>query len=79
MGWAGQDAHMKEMRNSHKILVGKLKENRPLERLGKDGQILKGNLNWLSGCELNSSSSGKGLVVVFCAHNFRFHKTWGIS
>jgi hypothetical protein len=32
MKWAGYVAHMGEMRNAYKILVGKLKQKRPFVR-----------------------------------------------
>jgi hypothetical protein len=38
MRWVGHVAHMEEMRNEYKILVGKLKGKRPLHNPGIDGR-----------------------------------------
>jgi hypothetical protein len=44
MRWAGHVVRMVKMRNSHKILFGKLEGKRPLEDVGVDGRII---LKWI--------------------------------
>jgi hypothetical protein len=46
MRWAGDIAHMGEVRNVDKILVGKLEGKRPSGRLCIDGRII---LKWVLG------------------------------
>jgi hypothetical protein len=48
MTWVGHILHMGEMKNTCQTLVGKLKEKRPLGRLGTEGRII---LKWILGKE----------------------------
>jgi hypothetical protein len=60
MKWAEHVAHMGEGRNVYRVLVGKPKEKRPLERRRKDGRTgskwLLGRL--VRGCGVGSPGSG---------------------
>jgi hypothetical protein len=49
MRWVGHAAHIREMKNTYKIFVGKTEWRRPLGRSGRA---------WVGKCEMDTSGSG---------------------
>jgi len=62
---------MEDVRNACKILIGKSEKKRPLgrPRHGWKGNIRMDLRETVGGCELDSSSLGKGTVVSSCEYD----------
>jgi hypothetical protein len=70
ISWAGHIAHMGEMRNAYKILIGNPQGKRPLGGSGNRWDlilkwILRNSVGW---CGFGSSGSGQGPVAGSCEH-----------
>jgi hypothetical protein len=65
MRWAGHAARIGELRNAHKVLVWNLKGKIPLGRPSCRWENIKVDIkrNKVGWCELNSSTSGRGLAA----------------